>query len=75
MHKTIIELLSLIGKMSMEVYLIHLLFISLARYLTDTYNLSKPIFGGILIIFSFVLSYYVHKGNTIVMNTLKKKLL
>lgn len=74
-HKTIIEFLSLIGKMSMEVYLIHLLFISLARYITDTYNLSKPIFGSILVIFSFVLSYYAHKGNIIVMNALKRKLL
>lgn len=75
MHRTIIDFLSLIGKMSMEVYLLHLLFISLARYLTDTYNLSKPIFGGLLVIFSFILSYYVHKGNIIVMNVLKKKLL
>lgn len=53
----------MIGAMSLEVYLLHGQFIILARNVTNEYSLNKPLVGGALVILSFVVAYYVHKGN------------
>ena len=57
------RLLSFFGKMSLEIYLIHIPFVTLATYITNTYGLNKPITGGFLIILSFAISYFVSKLN------------
>lgn len=67
--------LKLIGSMSLEVYLLHGQFIVLTRYITNTYNLSKPLIGVILVLFSFVVAYWIHLLNIKIMDTLKSKLL
>lgn len=67
--------LKLIGGMSLEVYLLHGQFISLTRYITDTYGLSKPLVGVVLVTFSFVVAYWIHLLNIRMMDTLKSKLL
>lgn len=67
--------LKLIGGMSLEVYLLHGQFISLTRYVTDTYGLSKPLVGVVLVTFSFVVAYWIHLLNIKIMDALKSKLL
>lgn len=57
------QFLRMIGAMSLEVYLLHGQFIILARNVTNEYSLNKPLVGGALVILSFVVAYYVHKGN------------
>lgn len=69
------KLLRWIGSMSLEVYLLHVQFINLTRYITNTYNLSKPLIGIILVLFSFVVAYWVHLLNIKIMDALKNKLL
>lgn len=67
------KLLSCVGQMSMEVYLLHTQFIQLTRSLTNEYLLSKTVVGGILVIMSFVCAYYLHKVNSICMKMIFKK--
>lgn len=69
------RVLRLVGSMSIEIYLLHGQFISLTRYITNTYNLSKPLIGIILVLFSFVVAYWVHLLNIKIMDGLKSKLL
>lgn len=68
------KFLSLIGAMSLEVYLLHIQFIILARNITNEYSLNKPIIGGSLVVVSFFVSYYVHKCNLYVTDKLLHKL-
>lgn len=74
-NKHINHFLSIIGNMSIEVYLLHIPFIDLTRWLTNTYNLSKPLLGAILVITSFIVSYYVHLLNIRIMEWLKNTIL
>lgn len=69
------KLLKLIGSMSLEVYLLHGQFINLTRYITNTYNLSKPLIGIVLVSLSFIVAYWVHLLNIKIMDQLKSKLL
>ena len=69
------KVLRLVGSMSIEVYLLHGQFINLTRYITNTYNLSKPLIGIILVLFSFVVAYWTHLLNIKIMDGLKSRLL
>lgn len=62
--------LKMVGGMSIEVYLLHGQFITLTRYLTNEYGLSKPLLGLVLVSLSFVLSWLVHKLNVLIMDRL-----
>lgn len=64
---------NLFGSMSIEVYLLHGQFIILTRYVVDTYGLSKSLVGFVLVMLSFVLSYYLHIANKYVMELLSSK--
>ena len=70
--KHIRKLLSWIGAMSLEVYLLHGQFIALARGITDEYGLSKPLVGGAMVILSFFVAYAVHVANKRVISTIQK---
>jgi len=69
------KLLRLIGSMSLEVYLLHGQFITLTRYISNTYGLSKPLIGIILVFFSFFVAYWIHLLNIKITDVLKNKLL
>lgn len=62
--------LKMVGGMSIEVYLLHGQFISLTRYLTNEYGLSKPLLGLALVSLSFVFSWLVHRLNVRIMDRL-----
>ncbi len=55
--------LAWVGAMSLEVYLLHSQFIAMARHITNEYGLSKPLVGGMLVILSFLVAWFVHKLN------------
>lgn len=68
--KPLIPLLKHVGIMSIEIYLLHGQFISLTRFLTNEYGLSKPLLGTIMIIMCFIISWYMHKVNCWMVNKL-----
>lgn len=68
--KKLLRPLKMVGGMSIEVYLLHGQFISLTRYLTNEYGLSKPLLGIVIVSLSFVLSWLVHKLNVRIMERL-----
>ena len=65
--RSLLQPLQIVGVMSIEVYLLHGEFISLTRYLTNEYGLSKPLLGIVLVSLSFVLYWLVHKINVWIM--------
>lgn len=60
-----------VGVMSIELYLLHGQFIYLTRFLTNEYSLSKPLLGAVLVSFSFVASWQLHKLNVWMMDKMK----
>ncbi len=66
----LVKYLSIVGGMSIEVYLIHFQFIDLTRFITDDYNLNKPLIGLCLILLCFIVAYFVHEVNERMMKKL-----
>lgn len=63
-----------LGTISIEIYLLHGQFIELTSFITHTYDFNKIYIGGLLITLSFIMAYYTHKINNIIMGYLKFKL-